>query len=320
MSAPEQDRVDLRTQAPEGWTLHGLTAPRWDGVNFFREAQPVSEIRFSTPEPRYVRFQYRLEPRSPVDSLNAEVSLDGNVLGRYVFSKKNFEIFYPAGFVGAGQHSLRLSYTCADSPCQPPASQYYAEMVLVFLESAKQSSGLHAEQINLNVPQVTPQVNGSSQLLFDGVNFFRTLDGALPVTLTFPTPLPLTDLRYQSLSLRGDYRLTWQVNGGATRQAAVEQPGLGQTLPAKRIVDQYLSLVQPLEIKTLRVTARCATGDDACFPIRLYFPRVTVLREVGGYSSLSSPQQLSVAVGLTLLLVLLVWLLFGPWRGSRELG
>lgn len=318
MPAPEQITVNLRQQTPEGWTLRGLSAPQWDGVNFFRIAQPKSEIRFSTPEPRYLRFQYRLDP--PQATLTAEVFLDGRFLGRYHFSKEKFEIFYPTAFVAAGRHVLRLSYSCDDGPCRKPAPQYYTELLIVSLDVPQKSVGLYAQQFNLNVPRPDWRFVGLSELKFDGVNYFRTLDSSSVAIIIPPQPLSLVDLRYKSLSNQGNYRLLWKIDGGPERQAVVEQQGLRRVLPEKKIVDQYLSLVQPSKVERLQVRAECVGGGDTCFPIRLYFPRVTVLQEAQGYLTLSTQQKLFAATLLMLLLALLFWLLFRPSQRRRAGG
>lgn len=80
---------DLTRSVPEGVSLSGLSVPKFDGANSYRQstAQP-STIGFSTTGTRFVQFKYQLY--SPESAVTDQAMLDHTPLGAAVFPAGRF--------------------------------------------------------------------------------------------------------------------------------------------------------------------------------------------------------------------------------------
>ncbi len=299
LSNPKQMATDLSTQIPPGWSASGLSDPRFDGVNVYRAAQPVSEIRFSTPGPRYVRFTYQLF--SPQQAVRGAVTLDGQLLGDFTFPAGQFVSALPGGLVGAGPHLLRFEQRCA-AAC--PVHQYHAKVDLVTAPPPRQSAGLGAVRWRLDSVPSPVLVSGLSATQFDGANLFRSLNDLQAALLTLPKGVAISDLRTFSVSDTGEYRLRWKAVDGPALPLRTERAAA--FWPKRQLTEQSLPMVGR-SVNQLSVQVECAAGGKACLPVRLYWTELTSLPPSTSLSGLS-PLKLA-GVGLALLVLLTVFAL-----------
>lgn len=308
LSNPEQTTTDLSIQIPPGWSLSGFSAPRSDGVNPYRVPQPVSEIRFSTPGPRYVSLTYQLySTKQPV---RASVKLDGQSLGRFTFPAGQFVTVLPGGFVGAGEHVLHFEQGCA-SAC--PINQYYAGIKLINAPPVRQSAGLGAARWALDSAQTPFSTTGFLPTQFDGKNLFQSLNQLAPATLTLPGGMRVSDLQTFSVSDMGAYRLRWKSGDGQTLPLRTERSTA--FWPKSQLTDQSLPLVGR-SLSKLSVQVECAAGGTACLPVRLYWTELTSLAPRAGLGQLS-PLKLAGSMLAFLVLLAVFALLLRPARATR---
>ena len=313
LANPEQTVVDLRTKVPPGWTISGLSAPKFDGVNFYRTPQAASEIRFSTTGPRFIAFAYQLF--SPNQAVQARVTLDGQLVGEPVFPAGQFTTVYPGGFAPAGAHVLRLEQSCA-APC--PINQYYAGVRLTAVLPPQRSAGSGAVKWLLDVPQPGFSVSGLSAVKFDGVNYFRELGTLQPVDFRFLTGSRATDLYTQTFSDRGAYQLRWTLADGSLvnpRPVLPAQSAAPAVLPAGVFLARHLPLIRPKQVQGIRLQVSCADSSANCLPIRFYWTELTTLTRPGGLADFSVVGLLGIGA-LTLALLLLFAALFRPARDT----
>jgi hypothetical protein len=318
---PPQTTVDLSSSVPGGWTLVGFSEPRSDGINPFRVPQPVTEIRFSTPGPRYVQFNYQLY--SPNAEVKAKVTLDGQPLGQFTFPAGQFVTVNPAGFVKIGSHVLRFEQGCAQS-CA--VNQYQAGVTLISSPPAQRDVALGATRWYLNAPPSGFTASGLSSPAFDGVNFFRTLNRNQTAILTLPPGSQTSILRYQTISATGDYRLEWRALGGRKIPVQVTQdlpgmsadrPELGATiLPKGQYINQNLSSPSSSDLKQLSLNVTCRGGGTACLPLKLYHVELTSLSRPAGLSEFTAGERFGIGLGLSGSLLLFA-LLLRPARARR---
>ncbi|GAA4014693.1 hypothetical protein GCM10022631_28140 [Deinococcus rubellus] len=307
-SNPEQTTTDLSTQIPLGWSMLGFSASASDGVNPYRVPQPVSEIWFSTPGPRYVSFTYQLY--SPQQSVQASVALDGQPLGRYVFPAGQFVTVLPSGLVEAGQHVLHFEQGCA-SAC--PINQYYAGVKLIDAPPLRQSVGLGAVQWALDSAKSPFSSSGLSVVQFDGANLFRSLSDLQAATFTLPKGVQASDLRTFSVSDAGAYRLRWTSDGSQALSPRTERSTA--FWPKSQLTEQSLPLIGR-STNGLSVQVECAAGGATCLPVRLYWTELTSLAPGPGLGQLS-PLKLAGSVLLSLVLLAVFALLLRPERATR---
>lgn len=307
-SDPEQTTTDLSTQIPPGWSLSGFSAPRSDGVNPYRVPQPVSEIQFSTPGPRYVSFTYQLF--SPNQSVQASVTLDGQSLGQFTFPPGKFVTVLPGGFVGAGKHVLHFEQGCV-SACA--INQYYAGIKLVAAPPVRQSVGLGAARWTLDSVKSPCSSSGLSAAQLDGANLFRSLSDLQAATLTLPKGVQASDLRTFSVSDVGAYRLRWTSGNGQVLPLRTERTAA--FWPKSQLTEQSLPLVGH-PANNLSVQVECAAGGTACLPVRLYWTELTSLAPGPGLGQLS-PLKLAGSLLLFLVLLAAFALLLRPARARH---
>ena len=314
LANPDQTTTDLSRQVPPGWSVSGLSAPKFDGVNFYREAGPVGEIRFSTSGPRYMQFQYQLfSPNSPVQG---RLVLDGQLLGNYTFPAGQFVTVLPGSFIGAGKHILRSEQSCRFA-C--PINQYFAQVKLAAVLPGSRSAGLGASRWLLDAPQPDFSVKGLSATQFDGVNYFRALNSLQPVTFTFPAKIRPTDFYYMTFSNSAAYQLNWSLDNGSSvtpRLVLGNKTPDPVFLPSQKYFGRTLALFRTYPLQKLQLQVSCQDGTASCLPIRFYWTELTVIPLRGGLSTLSAPGLLS-ALALTLALLLLFALLLRPAPARR---
>ncbi|WP_293913713.1 hypothetical protein [Deinococcus sp.] len=305
---PPQTTVDLSKTVPGGWTLVGFSEPRSDGVNPFRVPQPVTEIRFSTPGPRYVELNYQLF--SPRADVRAKATLDGQALGQFTFPAGQFVTFKPSGFVRAGPHLLRFEQGCAVA-CA--INQYNAQAKLVVSARPTARVGSGATRWAINAPQSAIQTPGFAPLTFDGQNYFRSLTSPGQAKVVLPSGTVPTSLHYVSVSDTGAYRLAWSNETG--RAVETRLPKAAIWAPKNALSAQDLSLVGD-EAQTLKVQVKCQDGTAACLPVRLYWSELTGVSQSAGLGKLSLPTSLGTLLLAPGLLALFA-LLLRPARARR---
>ena len=307
LANPPQTAIDLRTEVLPGWQVSGLSEPKFDGVNFYRTPQAISEIRFNTPGPRFVAFIYQLF--SPEQAVQARVTLDGQLVAQPVFPAGQFSTVFPGAFAQAGMHVLRLEQSCA-AAC--PINQYYAGVKLVTVPAARREVGLGATRWTLDTVQPALPISGLSGIQFDGNNFFREINTLSAASLNVPVGQRASELQTYTLSGSGDYRLIWKAAGQSLR------PRLRQDKPfwpKDQLTEQSVALLGKPTNK-LSVQVECKGGGTACLPVRLYWTELTSLAVPGGLSDLS-PANLGGSILVFGLLLTLFALLLRPARAIR---
>ncbi|WP_420597406.1 hypothetical protein [Deinococcus sp.] len=308
LANPPQTTVDLRTEVPPGWQVSGLSAPKFDGVNFYRTLQPVSELRFTTSEPRYIWFTHQLF--SPEQAVQSRVTLDGQVVAQPVFPAGQFITLYPGGFAQAGPHVLRFEQRCA-AACT--IRQYYAGVKLVAPPAARREVGLGATRWTLDTVQPALPISGLSGVQFDGNNFFREINTLSAASLNVPVGQQASELQTYTFSNSGDYRLIWKTAAGQSLTPRLRQDK--PFWPKNQLTEQSVALLGKPTNK-LSVQVECKGGGTACLPVRLYWTELTSLAVPGGLSDLS-PANLGGSILVFGLLLTLFALLLRPARAIR---
>ncbi|MFC3602516.1 hypothetical protein [Deinococcus soli (ex Cha et al. 2016)] len=301
MAAPESNvTVDLRTQVPVGWTLTGLSEPRFDGVNYYRAVQDnVSTVKFITDRAWFAEVEYQVYSKQTV---NVKASLDGVPIGQRIFPAGRFvQNEFAGAFVESGNHVLTLHYSCLEGPCRSPISQYWTRIRLneAGQLSSRRQAGLNVERWLLDAPDSLIQADGVGPLRFDGTNYLRPITDE-KVQLFWPKVDAINTTAY--IYARQPIEVVTRVNGRIVGVERGDQTkGVSIAVPLKR-----------QESTGVSYTVRCLgnTGSTGC--AYLYFPQVSV--------ATIPPAGLGVhlgAVALTGLLLLGGWHLLRP-AGSGE--
>lgn len=293
MTQTELHTVDLRTAVPADWTLTGLSTPRWDGVNYYRATTgPRSRLEFETPDSQFAQLSYQLY--SPRGGVTGRVFLNGQVLDTFTFPKDEFVLRQVSGFTRPGKNVLTIDYLCGHNPCQgTQVRQYWTQLRLVPSENARRETGLGVQQWRLDAPQSPLSIRGTSPILFDGVNYFRSVESPI-VTLGWPEGTRPLNVTFQ-VSGTGPFRVTARLDGKVILQKRGDE---------KTVVRPTLSLTAYPGAKAVQVQVDCLSRSENC--ARLYFTRASVIPpQVAAPPTLMT---LLVAGGLVLLaLLLLAW-------------
>ncbi|WP_157445399.1 hypothetical protein [Deinococcus actinosclerus] len=179
MSASEHDvtTVDLRTDVPTGWNLVGLSDPKFDGINYYREIQGTHAfLEFKLNTPQFVQVEYQLYSRS--QGVTSRLFMDGALLQQRRFAKNKLEEKERAGvFVKSGTHTISWDFKCSEEPCDDPLKQYLTQVKLIKRNGQEKSEevGVHVFKEILDDPQTSLKVSGAGALEFDGINFLRRI-------------------------------------------------------------------------------------------------------------------------------------------------
>lgn len=289
---------DLRQAVPDGVTLAGLSAPEFDGVNYFRHpTAQISTVGFSTAGQRFVQLEYQLY--SSGSAVTGQPGLDGQALDKTTFPAGKFDpIAVQGGFVVGGEHTLSLAYACVPACAQPP-NQYWTKLTVVedVRVRASEDTGLGTKRLWLNAPGSELKISGTGPVSFDGVNYWRPID-APAFTLGWPAGWQPLNIGF-TINASQPFRVTTRVG------KAVVSVKRGDRSTS---VDPVLSLVGYPDARSVTVQVECLNGTPGC--ASLYFPKV----------GLRTPPAVSVppviSGGLTLMLLGAAALLlgFGPRR------
>ncbi|GAA5534871.1 hypothetical protein [Deinococcus aluminii] len=293
MTRPEPRLIDLRTAVPTDWSLTGLSAPQWDGVNFYRTpSAPSSRLTFTTAAPRFVQFRYQLF--APETAVTGRVFLNGHLLDTFTFPAGEFVSREATGYTRAGDNTLILEYLCGSSVCRDvPIRQYWTQVTLATTSQARTDVGLGVERWTLDAPGSPLNVQGTGRLLFDNENYFRFVQGR-EFTLGWPEGTHVLDTSFQ-VSADEPFRVTARVDG----QIVTQKRGDRTTSVAPT-----LSLVEHPRATSLQVQVDCLSSHKNC--ARLYFTRASVVPP--NVAAPPTPTALFMAGGLVLLaLLLLAW-------------
>lgn len=292
---PQITTTDLRTEVPAGWAVTGLSAPKFDGVNFFRTVTaPQSSVRFQTPTLTFTRLEFQLY--SPTEDVTGVVALDGREVGRQTYPAGKFTATAQVGaFAGPGAHGWTVTYQCQGGPCQGLISQYWTQMAFAppTRTSAIEDAGLGAQRWWGYAPATPLTFQGLGPLLFDGANYARRV-----LEENFKMGWSTSQALNASLHLVANqpFRVTTRVEG----QVVSVQRGDAQ-VP----VSPTVSLVDFASARQLSVKVECLgrqRAEAGC--AYLYFPKLAV----STVSPATTDRTLIGAVFTLLLLVLL-------WRG-----
>ena len=257
---------DLRSAVPEGWTLQGLTLPRFDGVNAFREPESAqSRITFSTREAKFVQLRYQLY--SPQTNVTGRVQLDGKTIGEKNFPKGKFvDNHEVGGFVNIGNHTLVLTYLCEGKPCRTPISQYWTQVTLVRPSpvSGIEDVGPGVVRWSLNAPNSLLKISGVSSALFDGGSYYQNVQQS-SFQLSWPSGVKPLDVSFQLYAAQ-PFRATTRLNGQVVSVKRGDE---------KSGIISYISLVSFPTARNATVQIECLKTGKAC--ATLYFPRVSVM-------------------------------------------
>ncbi|WP_156039111.1 hypothetical protein [Deinococcus marmoris] len=294
-------------------TLTGLSAPQFDGVNFYRRpTAPFSAVDFIAQGEQFVQLEYQLY--SPPSDVTGILKLDGRVLDQTTFPAGQFIPNVVAGaFVSAGAHRFTLDYRCQGQPCAAPISQYWTRLGQLPSGNitARQDAGLGVERWWLNAPASPLKITGTGPLFFDGTSFVRRLtDQSFKLSWTSGEVLNASMLVYGSQS----FSVTTRVGN----EVLAVQNGA-----KNRSVSPAVSLVGKKKAQSLTVQVDCLKGVSAgkaeagtagigsgC--AFLYFPQVAVLTD-----SPATALQTGGAVLAALLVITGLWRWLGLAPGRR---
>ncbi|MDP9764009.1 hypothetical protein QO006_001434 [Deinococcus enclensis] len=301
MTRPEPDLFDLRTEVPPAWNLSGLSAPRWDGVNYFRApTAPESSLTFPVELPQFMQFRYQVY--SPETAVTGRVRLNGELLDTFVFPAGKFVTREVGAFIQPGKQRLTVEYRCGGEPCSGvPLNQYWTQVRLTNSANLPswQARGLGAGQWRADAPGSPLKISGTEPLLFDGINFYRRITQP-DFQISWPPELrPLG--------------VSFYVGSAEPVQVTVK---LGDEVlfqgrsAAKAGLAPAISLVGRPEARSLTVRVDCQSGEAGC--ANLYFNRLSSLTPVSppGLGGWAGPGALLLA----LLLLLGWWLRPFPLR------
>ena len=173
---PEIKLYDLTREIPSGITLSGLSEPKFDGVNYFRQPIGSSHVGFRVTQPSFVQLEYQLY--SPTSAITGRTSLNGQPLGPTTFPAGKFSSNSLLGqFVEPGHHQFTVAYSCTPA-CREPFSQYWTKLRVIDASGQKpvEDVGLGVVRWNQYAPASSLQLQGTGPLGFDGVNFFRVVE------------------------------------------------------------------------------------------------------------------------------------------------
>ena len=260
------EHYDLRSTVPQGWILQGLTRPKSDGVNVFREPENTqSRIAFSTQEAKFVQLRYQLY--SPQTDVTGSVQLDGKTIGEKTFPKGKFVNNHEVGgFVAVGDHTVTLTYLCGGKPCTTPVSQYWTQVTLVRPSPASGSEDIGPGVVrwSLNAPNSPLKISGVSQPLFDGGSYYQNVQQS-SFQLSWPSGVRPLNISFQLYAAQ-PFRITTRLDG----QIASVKWG-----SAKSSVNSYISMIPFPTARSITVQVECLKTGKGC--ATLYFPRVSVM-------------------------------------------
>ncbi|MGI8748597.1 MAG: hypothetical protein ACR2J4_09665 [Deinococcus sp.] len=162
VDSPPPARVyDLRSSVPGGWSLSGLSGPKWDGVNAYRTpTSPRSTLTFEAKRGQFLQYRYQLS--SPKVAVRGRVSLDGRLLDTVTFPPGKYLTREVNTSVAAGHHVLTTELDCGPAACPlPEIHQYWTRLSLVPAPASSATVG----------PGV---LGGLSEPKWDGANVYRT--------------------------------------------------------------------------------------------------------------------------------------------------
>ncbi|MGX9688324.1 hypothetical protein ACTQ9L_14415 [Deinococcus wulumuqiensis] len=283
---PKVTVYDLTQQVPKDVTLSGLSAPKFDGVNYFR--QPLgqsSSLRFKVPGSRFVQLEYQLY--SPESAVSGQVQLDGQVIGQATFPAGKFVTnSIGGGFLDEGEHQFSINYSCVPA-CQQPPSQYWTKLTVIedARVKAREDTGLGTERLWLNAPGSELRIQGAGPVTFDGVNYRRPIE-ASAFTLSWPAHKQALSAGF-TLHSNQPFRVTARVGDTVLSRKRGD---------ARTAVQPTLNLLEHPQAQSVTVQVECLTDGQPC--ASLYFPSVNVL------SPTPVTQNLTLALPAALLLLL----------------
>lgn len=261
---PEIKLYDLTREIPSGVTLSGLSEPKFDGVNYFRQPTGSSHVGFRVTQPSFVQLEYQLY--SPTSAITGRTSLNGQPLGPTTFPAGKFSSNSLLGqFVEPGHHQFTVTYSCTPA-CREPFSQYWTKLRVIEASGQKpvEDVGLGVVRWNQYAPASSLQLQGTGPLGFDGVNFFRVVE-ARTFQLSWPAGTKVLNASFlvnANQNFKVITRLGQNVlsaKEGTSKRGVYTQVGL---------IDQDVAGGLNVEVKCLESPQKaCAT---------LYFPKIGV--------------------------------------------
>ncbi|MGM9321498.1 hypothetical protein [Deinococcus aquaticus] len=298
-SEPTVSTVDLRTDVPAGWTLAGLSEPKFDGVNYYRVPQADrSTLTFALDAAQFVELEYQLY--SPAQAVTTTLRVGEQLIHRRTFAAGRFEPNERVGtFLPAGTHTVSWEYRCEGQTCTAPVSQYWTQVRTVqpMPVTARQGVGLHTERLVLNAPNTPLSITGTGALQFDGLNFMRRVIDP-DIQLSWPEGKLLNASLY--VYAPQPFRVTTRVQG---QVVDVQQ---GSKLKG---VSPAVSLTRFPEARSLTVKVDCLGTTSAQGCAYVYFPQVSVDTAPPVTYSVLGGAALAVIMGVAVL-----WRLLAPVR------
>ncbi len=282
-------KIDLRTAVPSGWQLEGLTDPKFDGVNYFRNPQgSMSKIQFRTNNTQFIQLEYQLY--SPKENVTGIVKLDGKIIGKQVFPAGKFiDIQTVGAFVQEGNHQFLIEYQCQMQSCYSLINQYWTRVSMAPTKPryAIESVGLNVQRWWLNAPNSPLTIQGTGPLSFDGINYIRKIQNK-NVILNWNKAKGFNSSTY--IYAQEPFKVTTSISG---RVLSIQE--------GNRFKGVYLSisLIKYPNAHSLNFEVQCLkTGSINC--ASMYFTQVAV-----DTASVASPLQVIVVLIVTILFMFL---------------
>lgn len=287
---------DLTRNVPEGVSLSGLSVPKFDGANYYRQPTAQSStVGFLTTGTRFVQFEYQLY--SPGSAVTGQATLDTAPLGTSSFPAGRFvQNAIQGTFVDAGKHEVSLASTCVPA-CAQPFSQYWTKLTVIedTRVRAREDTGLGTERLWLNAPGTELKVSGVGPVSFDGFNYRRPID-APAFTLSWPGGRSPLNVGF-TVNSNQPFRVTTKVGNEILSVKRGD---------ARTQVTPSLSLIGHPDARSMTVQVDCLNGTPGC--AGLYFPNVGLRTPPG----VSVPPVVTGGLTLVLLGAAALLLGFGP--------
>ncbi|GGR08755.1 hypothetical protein [Deinococcus ruber] len=283
---------DLTRDVPPGLTLKGLSAPVFDGINYFRRLDPAGgSLSFTLTRPEYL--QLNLQPYS-TENVVIDVTLDGRSAAHLQTAAKQFltsSLVIPAS---SGVHALTLSARCGQAICKPDAvAIYWLKLDRLTSPDPVKQVGWHAVEWRGDAIKSPLSVSGTTRVQFDGVNLYRNTTAPVKILWNNKSALSLNFETFTPKTLAHSVRVM----------------GNGQTLYRKDVgggifFNHQVDLKKYPDVHEITLEVTCK--QQICQTAHLYFPRLVISTVTPGQGAAAN-----APLALVLLVVLLAAL--GWW-------
>jgi hypothetical protein len=285
--------IDLGQELPKGWAQDGLSKPKSDGANAYRNLFKKDILfSFSLDQPMMMKYRYQLYS---VDlGISVEVLLNGSKIDYFKFPPSKYENRQIVGFAQAGVNKLEMHVKCENIECDVKnIRQYFTQIVLSPYNPAIKDVGLGVQRWALDAPESLIHTTGTGPLIYDDDGVGRLIEKSV-FTIVWPDKSKVLDASMRIISNQ-DVIIKFYSGNEFIRQYSGSAG-----LP----LDIELSLINNPVAKDLKIHLACTkTPRSPCASV--YFTRVSAVP--AAIAAPSKTWQLGLGVILLLAALLFLW-------------